>query len=469
MTTAVEWYHERLLNDPAARPAREYLRSRGLHGDIARQFKLGWAPDEWDALARQSGIDHEHLRVTGLAFANRTGRMQDAFRARVLFPIFSDTGDAVAIGGRVLPGSADPAKYKNSPETPIYSKSRTLYGLNWAKSDVTNHDQVVVCEGYTDVIGFHRAGVPRAVATCGTAFTEDHVRLLKRYASRVVLAFDADAAGQGAAERFYEWEQKYQIRVAVARLPDGIDPGELAQRDPAALAAAVDDPAPFLAFRLRRVVDRRPARTPEERAGLAQEAMAVVNEHPDVNVRTLYAGEVAAQTGLAVADLVAVAKRRRGGPVGETSRPPQHLRENAEFAALTLLAQNWDAIAGWLIEELFRDDAHRRAFLALAAANGDLGAALDAADPDARDVLERAAVADLDVDPEVEARNLIAAAVRRELAVPTAAGDPVRIRDDAEARLQLEDLGQPIAAGSPAGWLLGWLHRRMEQRAAEGN
>ncbi len=266
MASAVEWYHERLLNDPAARPAREYLRSRGLHGEIARQFKLGWAPDDWDALAKQSGIDNELLRITGLAFANRTGRMQDAFRARVLFPIFSDTGDAVAIGGRVLPGSNDPAKYKNSPETPIYSKSRTLYGLNWAKSDVTNHDQVVVCEGYTDVIGFHRAGVPRAVATCGTAFTEDHVRLLKRYASRVVLAFDADAAGQGAAERFYEWEQKYQIQVAVARLPDGVDPGELAQRDPAALAAAVDDPAPFLAFRLRRVVDRRPARTPEERA-----------------------------------------------------------------------------------------------------------------------------------------------------------------------------------------------------------
>ena len=469
MAVAVDWYHERLLNDPAARPAREYLRSRGLHGDIARQFKLGWAPDDWDALAKQSGIDNELLRVTGLAFANRTGRMQDAFRSRVLFPIFSDTGDAVAIGGRVLPGSTESAKYKNSPETPIYSKSRTLYGLNWAKSDVTNHDQVVVCEGYTDVIGFHRAGLPRAVATCGTAFTEDHVRLLKRYASRVVLAFDADAAGQGAAERFYEWEQKYQIQVAVARLPDGIDPGELAQRDPSALAAAVDDPAPFLAFRLRRVVDRRPARTPEERAGLAQEAMAVVNEHPDVNVRTLYAGEVAAQTGLAVADLVAVAKRRRGGPVGEMSRPPQQLRENAEFAALTLLAQNWDAIAGWLIEELFRDEAHRRAFLALAAANGDLGAALDAADPDARDVLERAAVADLDVDPEVEARNLIAAAVRRELAVPVATGNPARIRDDAEARLQLEDLGQPITAGSAAGWLLGWLHRRMEQRAAGGN
>ena len=185
--------------------------------------------------------------TTGLAFTNRRDRLQDALRARIVFPIFTDNGEAVAVGGRVLPGSADPAKYKNSPETPIYAKSKTLYGLNWAKADVSIKDQVVVCEGYTDVIGFHRAGVPRAVATCGTAFTEDHVRLLKRYASRVVLAFDADAAGQGAAERFYEWEQKYQVQVSVARLPRGQDPGALAQRNPAALAEAVDDAVPFLA------------------------------------------------------------------------------------------------------------------------------------------------------------------------------------------------------------------------------
>jgi DNA primase len=198
--------------------------------------------------------------------------------------------------------------------------------------------------------------------------------------------------------------------------------------------------------------------------------MAVVNEHPDVNVRTLYAGEIAAQTGLAVADLVNAAKRRQATPASGTQQPPpQLLRENAEFAVLTLLVQDWDAIAGWLIEELFREDVHRRAFLALAAAGGDLVAALDAADPDARAVLERAAVADLDVDPEVEARNLIAAAVRRELATPVSGGAPDRIRDDAEARLQLEDLSAQIAGASAAGWLLGWLHRRMEQRAAGGH
>jgi DNA primase len=440
-----------------------------LDGDLVRRFKLGWAPDEWDALARQAGIETELLRVTGLAFANRAGRMQDSFRARVLFPIFSAQGDAVALGGRVLPGSSDPAKYKNSPETPIYSKSRTLYGLNWAKADVTNHDQVVVCEGYTDVIGFHRAGVPRAVATCGTSFTEEHLRLLKRFANRIVLAFDADAAGQGAAERFYEWERKHQIQVSVARLPDGVDPDDLARRDPAALAAAVSEAVPFLAFRLRRVVDRRRARTPEERASLARDAMAVVNEHPDVNVRTLYAGEVAAQTGLAVADLVSAAKRRVQAPAGLEPPAIRAHRENAEFAALAVLAQDWNSIASWLIEELFSDDVNRRAFLTLATTEGELAAALEAADPDARDILERAAVADLDVDPEVEARNLIAAAVRRQLATPVAGGDPQRIRDDAEARLQLEDLARPIAAAAAAGWLLGWLHRRMEQRAPGGD
>ena len=469
MAAAVEWYHARLLHDPAARVARDYLRSRGLSGEVARTFKLGWAPDEWDALARESGIDGELLRATGLAFTNRRNRLQDALRARVLFPIFSESDDAVAIGGRVLPGSADPAKYKNSPETPIYAKSKTLYGLNWAKSEIVTSDQVIVCEGYTDVIGFHQVGVPRAVATCGTALTEDHVRLLKRYASRVVLAFDADAAGQGAAERFYEWERKYQVQVAVARMPGGQDPGALAQRDPEALAAAVADAQPFLAFRLRRAVDGAPARTPEDRARLAERAMAVVNEHPDANVRKLYAGQVASEVGLPVADLVRIAERGTRRPSVAVAAPrPQGWRENAEFAAITVLAQDWDAIAGWLIEELFHDETHRRAFLALAEAGGDLDAAIEAADPDAREVLTRAAVADLDVDPEAEARNLIGAAVRRQLAGRAGMADDDQIREDRDARLHLEELAAANAGSGSAEWLLGWLHRRMEERSGGG-
>ncbi|MEL6890463.1 MAG: toprim domain-containing protein, partial [Actinomycetota bacterium] len=351
-------------------------------------------------------------------------------------------------------------------ETPIYTKSRTLYGLNWAKANIAKVDQVVVCEGYTDVIGFHQAGVPRAVATCGTALTEEHVRLLKRYAKRVVLSFDADAAGQGAAERFYEWEEKHQVEVSVARLPEGKDPGDLAQTSPEVLIDAVEDPLPFLGFRLNRTLQQRRLDSPEQRARAAEEAMAVVNEHPNANVRKLYAGEVAARVGLPVNDLVRLAERgarrpsigvrapRRGGPT-----------QNAEFAALVLLSQQWDSIAEWLVEDLFDDETNRLAFVALAEGGG-LDPALEIASPEAREVLERAAMADLEFDPTQEAFSLIRAAVQRELLHSTQETDPDDIRANTAAKLELEALSgtDGVRALAAAESLLGWLHRRSEQR-----
>ena len=464
MSTAVDWYHERLLTSPDAREARDYLRRRGLAGDVARNFKLGWAPDSWDALCSVIGVAPDVLREVGLGFTNKAGRMQDAFRARVMFPIFTENGEPVAFGGRILPGSTDPAKYKNSSETPIYAKSKTLYGLNWAKADVVAADQVIVCEGYTDVIGFHRAGIRRAVATCGTALTEEHVRMMKRFASRVVLAFDADAAGQGAAEKFYEWEEKYQVQVHVARFPKGQDPGELSVSDPDALRDAVDHALPFLGFRLQRVLDSRPLRSPEDRARMAQQAMQVVNEHPSVDVRKLYAGQVAARVGLPVNDLVAVAAR--GGTAHVRVAPTRQIGapENAEFVAVSLLMQRWNDVADWLIEALFADDVARRAFLALADTGGSISAALDAADPEARELLERAAVADLDAEPFVEACNLIAAAVRRELTRGSTVVDAEWMRAATDARQQLELLDSPATAQDAAGVLLGWLELRNEER-----
>lgn len=464
MERAVTWYHERLLNDPAARPARDYLRSRGLSGDVAREFRIGWAPDDWDQLSRAIG-DAELLKTTGLAFVNRGDRLQDAFRGRIMFPIFTDTGEPVAFGGRILPGSPDPAKYKNSSETPIYAKSKTLYGLNWAKSDIVAADQVVVCEGYTDVIGFHRAGVRRAVATCGTAFTEDHVRLVKRFARNVVLAFDADAAGQGAAARFYEWEQKYDVQVSVAHFPDGKDPGDLGGQ-PEVLSEAVKHAASFLEFRLRRVMAGRPRQTPEDRVRLAEAAMAVVNEHPNVDVRRLYAAQVASEVGINATNLIGSAERPRA-PLRIDAAPRRRISatNNAEFVAVALLLQRWDEIAPWLMEGLFADEVHRRAFLALAETDGNLDAALDHADPEAREVLERAAVADFDADPFAEAKNLIAAASRRALA----GGGPVdeeRLRTNAEVRVKLDEMfgpeGDETAGADAAGWLLGWLDARNE-------
>ena len=458
MSRAVEWYHQRLLDDPAARPARDYLRARGLAGDVARTFKLGWAPDDWDALSRDLGVGADILRDTGLAFTNKAGRVQDSFRARVMFPIFTENGEPVAFGGRILPGSPDPAKYKNSSETVIYAKSKTLYGLHWAKNDIVTSDQVIVCEGYTDVIGFHRSGVRRAVATCGTALTEDHVRLLKRYASQVVLAFDADAAGQGAAQRFYEWEEKYQVRVSVARFPDGKDPGDLAVSDPDALRHAVDNSLPFLGFRLNRVLNSRPLRSPEDRARTAQDAMAIVNEHPNVDVRKLYAGQVATHVGLPVNDLVALAQKGTRSPVVRVAAPPRRgPSENAEFVAVALLLQRWDDTAGLLIEELFQDDVARRALIAVAEAEGAIEAALELADPETRELLERAAVADVDADPHLEARNLIAAATRRLLQQRVSTTDPdelLRLRD---VRLHLEQLDDPATAEVAMDVLLSWL------------
>ena len=461
---AVEWYHQRLLTAPDARAARDYLRGRGLAGDVARQFRIGWAPDDWDALARDLDAPFEMLRDTGLAFRNSRGKVQDAFRARVMFPIFKDSGEAVAFGGRVLPGSDDPAKYKNSSETPIYAKSRTLYGLNWAKAQVVAADEVFVCEGYTDVIGFFRAGVPRAVATCGTALTEDHVRTLKRFAKRVVLAFDADAAGQGAAERFYEWERKYEVSVAVAQFPAGSDPADLASRDPEALARAVGDAQPFLGFRLQRALRAGSVASPEARSRTAEKAMAVVNEHPDLHVRKLYAGQVATHVGIPAQDLERIAERRTRKPTVEVAAatPRSAAAESAEFIVIALMILDWDEVASWLTAEMFTDEVHRRAFAALAAVKGALEPALAAADAEAREVLERAAVADVDAQPVKEAWNLLAAAVRRRLAHRRGVTDPDVIRADRDARLLLEHLEEPDVAESAAQELLGWLNATAE-------
>ena len=315
MEQATEWYHQRLLTGADAGQARDYLRSRGYEGDVVRRFRLGWAPDSWDALCTGLKLSEDVAVGSGLGFVNRRGRLQDAFRGRVLFPICDPSGHPVALGGRVLPASTDPAKYKNSSETPIYSKRRILYALNWAKADIIKTGEVVVCEGYTDVIGFFEAGVERAVATCGTALADEHFRLLRNFAKRVVLAFDADGAGQSAAGRFYEWERRHEVDVAVADLPPGADPADLARSDPEALRAAIEGAKPFLQFRVERVLAATDLATPESRAKAADAALSAVAEHPDDLVRDQYVMLVAERCRLEPAQLRERLERlRRDGP-----------------------------------------------------------------------------------------------------------------------------------------------------------
>jgi DNA primase len=358
MGAAVEWYHDRLLSHDDAGPARHYLRSRGYSSATVRRFRLGWAPDDWDALCRALRLPADVIRDAGLGFVNRAGRQQDFLRARIVFPIFDVAGRPIALGGRILPGagagegasagggdgtggatdggvddgpapshgSRAPAgpKYKNSPDTDLYSKRRTLYGLNWAKADIVKSGEAVVCEGYTDVIAMFEAGLPRAVATCGTALAEEHFRLLRNFASRIVLAYDADRAGQAAAERFYEWESRHELDIAVAALPVGADPADLGLRDPVALVTAIQEARPFLAFRVDRVLASANLATPEGRARAAEAALSVVAEHPNELVRDQYVMEVAGRCRVSPDRLRPVLERSRRqgrrGP-GKASSP----------------------------------------------------------------------------------------------------------------------------------------------------
>ena len=332
---AVEWYHQRLLTAPDAGPARGYLRHRGYDGDVVRQYKMGWAPDDWDALAADLGVGTDKgmaaqvFSDAGLGFRNKGGRIQDSFRARLLFPIFDPSGKPVGFGGRVLPGGDGP-KYKNSVDNAVYRKSRVLYGLNWAKQDIVNAGEVIVCEGYTDVIGFAQAGISRAVATCGTALTEDHVRVLRRFAPRIVLAFDADSAGQTAAERFSQWEHAFELEVAVADLPPGADPGDLAQSNPERLAAAVTSAVDFMDFRINRVLGEADLSTVKGQVRAGERAARLVAEHPNPEIRDKYLVEVSDRCSVSADHLrgVVTDARRRG-----QRRPPRPTAEDAPHPA----------------------------------------------------------------------------------------------------------------------------------------
>jgi DNA primase len=379
MERAVDWYHRRLLDAPDAGPARQYLRSRGIDGDTVRQFRLGWAPDAWDALASGLDLPVRVLSGSGLGFENSVGRRQDFLRARVVFPIFDTSGRAIAVGGRVLPtGAGSPRpdgriepKYKNSQETAIYSKRRTLYGLHLAKDDVIRSGEIIVCEGYTDVIGLFGAGLPRAVATCGTALTEDHFRTMRNFARRIVLAYDADAAGQNAAASVYQWERQHEVEVAVVRLPGGTDPGELAQTNPEALRTAVAEAVPYLEFRIERALERSNLTTVEGRARAAEDAMALVAEHPADIVRDQYLVTVADRCRVDADRLRPLLARARSGQVRParssdavaprvvttTSRPGR--------AALALVIHLPESVDGRFEPAYFTDPTQRVAFEAL--------------------------------------------------------------------------------------------------------
>ena len=471
---AVAFYHRLLLEDPDAGIARKYLRSRGFDGDVARAFSLGWSPDRYDALSlhlqRDKKFARQDLVDAGLAFVNRVNKLQDFFRARVMFPIFDVRGDPVAFGGRALEGGP---KYKNSPESPIYQKSRVLYGLNWAKPDIVAKSEAVICEGYTDVIAFFGAGVARAVATCGTALAEDHLKVLRNFAPNLVLAYDADDAGQNAALRIYQWEASYEIRLSVADLPPGQDPADLGLSDPARLAAAVAGARPFLEFRIERLLRAADLGSVEGRAAAAKGAVAVIAEHPDDLVRDQYLMQLAERVGIdvdrlrraAAAGAVAGAAASNAPPprAGAARRRPP-ARDRAEVEALRVAVHEPGLVADRLDGALFTDPVVREAYCLLAS-SATFHEALERAGGEVHELLQRLAVEDLPWadDPATYATSvlvqLVEAAGTRRLAVMVRTGDDRAsdLKAVLETLVSNRSAGTWTVAADAAEQLLPWV------------
>jgi DNA primase len=322
---ARDHFVRRLLGEEGT-AAREYLKGRGFGRGEADTFELGFAPEAWDDLSRAlvaDGVEPEDLIAIGVSVRNDRGGLRDRFRGRVIFPIHDPGGDVIGFGGRVLPGidfgDFEPPKYLNSPETPLYRKSRVLYGVPQARSEIVARDQVLICEGYTDVIALHQAGFANAVATCGTAVGVEHLRALARYTKRVVLAFDADRAGIQAAERAWEAVRELTtsgttaLDLSVLPLPDGRDPADLV-RDVGAegLREAVAGARPVVPFLIASRLAQADLATEQGRVAALREALTVLGREPDPELRRGWArSEIARPLGLAY-DLVVASAARQG-------------------------------------------------------------------------------------------------------------------------------------------------------------
>ena len=430
VAAAIAFYHDVLRRDAAAAAARSYLRGRSYDAAVVERFQIGFSPPSWDALVshlQSRDVPERTMVGAGLATRGSRGGLIDRFRGRVMFPIYDLRGDAVGFGARVLDG--DGPKYLNSPETPIYHKSQLLYGLNWAKSEIVRADRAVVVEGYTDVIAFHLAGMPLAVATCGTALGAEHLDLLRRFSERVVLAFDADEAGAGAALRGFERSVPGDLDLRVAVLPEGRDPADLiAAGDRVSLEKAVTDSAPLLQFRIERELERYDLTEPEARGRAVRRAAALIGLHPDSVTRHEYAVLVARRTAVDLGVVVEAVHRAGQGPAERrpASASPARLTgtELAEQELLRLiLANHADIPRDAVTAELFTDPEHRRAFALIGPAVAalppgeppDLGTILGGDESPAAALLRRLALEERDLDDvdKVLKRLELAAVERR--------------------------------------------------------
>ncbi len=299
---AADWFHANLRRSPAGAAARDYLKSRKINSEIAKNWHLGYAPDSRDALlkqARTAGFKDHELRASGLFHGGEDKPLADRFRQRLMFPIRNDYGEVIAFSGRVLPPSEDPAKYVNSPETPLFSKGRALYGLDKARRPLADAGLAIVCEGQLDLIRVFESGLQNVVAPQGTAFTPAQARLLKRYAETVVLCFDSDRAGRTAVERSLPILLAAGFGVRVAPLPAGEDPDSLIRKNGAESFRNLVDHAPdYFDFALDEAASAGKLDNASSKAALIRKLAGFASNLPDAVARESLAARLGPRLAL---------------------------------------------------------------------------------------------------------------------------------------------------------------------------
>ncbi len=383
---AARFYAEQLTT-PAGRAAREFLAARGFDKAAAEHYGCGFAPDSWDALTkhlRALGFTAQELVGAGVAREGRSGGLIDRFRRRLLWPIRELSGDVIGFGARKLFDDDDGPKYLNTPETLIYKKSHVLYGIDRAKREIARQGRAVIVEGYTDVMACHLAGVATAVATCGTAFGGDHIGVLRRllmdtdmYAGEIIFTFDGDAAGQKAALRAFEDEQRFVAQTFIAVSPDNMDPCELRlAKGDAAVRDLVARREPLLAFALRSVLARFNLDTAEGRVFALRATAPLVAKIKDRALRPEYVRKLSGDLGM---EIEVVQRAVLSGRPADASPPPARMstvdspqriveREALKLAlqAPVLAGPMFDAIDG----QAYSDPLHAVVRAAIAEAGG---------------------------------------------------------------------------------------------------
>ncbi|GLZ79480.1 DNA primase [Actinorhabdospora filicis] len=356
---AALFYQEQLAR-PEAQIAREFLSERGFDRSAAETYGCGFAPDAWDVLTKhlqQKGFTANELTEAGLAKPARSGRLIDRFRRRLIWPITDLTGDVIGFGARRLFADDDGPKYLNTPETPLYKKSQVLYGINHAKKEIAKQGRAVIVEGYTDVMACHLAGVPTAVATCGTAFGGEHISVLRRmlmdsdeFAGEIVFTFDGDAAGQKAALRAFEDDQKFVAQTFIAVAADGMDPCDLRlARGDDAVRELVAAREPLIAFALRSVLARYDLDTVEGQVAGLRATAPMIAKIKDRSLIPGYINHLAGRIGIDVEQVRRAVASASGQRVEPPRRAPVASPDNprwiVEREALKLAIQS-PAIAG---------------------------------------------------------------------------------------------------------------------------